>query len=481
MRTFLLLVLVFVLATGLTAQNTNLLSNPSLEIREPAFWAKVNDGLDGSQCIWATDTAHGGTYALKVVKGSVTAASVGFMPTVNNATLYWNRANGADGTAKTWNMNFWAKTEGVNTDPASDDARIGVFYQFFTEGTLVGEQFVTVDQTVAAKGWTEYAAAQFIAGAPDSIYLEIRVNPTATGTVWFDDIGCNVTEGWAMGVFNGNCETPQGWMNWSSTPLDFANVVGDTAHDGTYSVLLQEDDDLGDEMVFYSRPVPVKASAWYKVGVWIKTEDVNTDTLNWYPTNVVKDRVDDRIAVNFFYHATPHTTRWDLVDGDQFFYIDQRNEATGWTHYTIISQAPSEGADGMSMRARFNPDAMGKAWYDDFNIQEVNVLVTNLERPVNRLAITPIEYELYNNYPNPFNPETIIEYRVSKTGRVHLAVFNVLGQKVRTLVDQDQFRGTHRVMWDGKDDSGNRLASGMYFYQLKGENALITKKMTLIK
>jgi flagellar hook assembly protein FlgD len=64
---------------------------------------------------------------------------------------------------------------------------------------------------------------------------------------------------------------------------------------------------------------------------------------------------------------------------------------------------------------------------------------------------------------------------------VHLAVFNVLGQKVRTLVDQDQFRGTHRVMWDGKDDSGNRLASGMYFYQLKGENALITKKMTLIK
>jgi hypothetical protein len=124
---------------------------------------------------------------------------------------------------------------------------------------------------------------------------------------------------------------------------------------------------------------------------------------------------------------------------------------------------------------------MGKVWYDDFGIQEVEFVITAIENPTNRIAIMPAEYELFNNYPNPFNPETIIEYKVPKTGQVKMAIYNVLGQNVRTLVDAHQPAGTYTVMWDGTDNSGHKLASGLYFYQLIGENALITKKMILIK
>jgi hypothetical protein len=86
-------ILVFapVLVGVLFAQQTNLLTNPGVEIREPNFWSKVNDGLGGAECIWASDTAVAGTnpYSFKVVKPATTTDAVGWK-SVNNAKLYWN-------------------------------------------------------------------------------------------------------------------------------------------------------------------------------------------------------------------------------------------------------------------------------------------------------------------------------------------------------------------------------------------------------
>jgi hypothetical protein len=86
------------------------------------------------------------------------------------------------------------------------------------------------------------------------------------------------------------------------------------------------------------------------------------------------------------------------------------------------------------MRARFTSFPTGKAWYDDFSIEPVTMVITSLEEPSNYTTLSPSDFQLENNYPNPFNPETIIEYKVPKTGQVKLAIFNVLGQKVKTLV-----------------------------------------------
>jgi flagellar hook assembly protein FlgD len=88
---------------------------------------------------------------------------------------------------------------------------------------------------------------------------------------------------------------------------------------------------------------------------------------------------------------------------------------------------------------------------------------------------------LLQNYPNPFNPTTTIEYQIAKTSRVSLEIFDLLGQKIKTLVQNNHPSGVYRVHWDGKDQSGNVIGSGVYLYQLKIGNETLTRKMIMIK
>lgn len=95
--------------------------------------------------------------------------------------------------------------------------------------------------------------------------------------------------------------------------------------------------------------------------------------------------------------------------------------------------------------------------------------------------ISPSQYVLKQNYPNPFNPGTRIEYSVPSDGHVELEIFNVLGQKIRTLVDEEKNMGLHVVSWDGTNDEGAFVANGIYFYQLRAEDFVNTSKMILLK
>jgi len=93
----------------------------------------------------------------------------------------------------------------------------------------------------------------------------------------------------------------------------------------------------------------------------------------------------------------------------------------------------------------------------------------------------PKSFALLPNYPNPFNPETYIEYTLPADCQVTLAVYNILGQKVRTLINEHQSAGIKSVRWDSKDDSGNQVSAGVYFYSIKADNFTQTKKMILLK
>jgi len=95
----------------------------------------------------------------------------------------------------------------------------------------------------------------------------------------------------------------------------------------------------------------------------------------------------------------------------------------------------------------------------------------------------PARYALYQNYPNPFNPETQIKYSVSGDGltRVSLKVYNVVGQLVKALVDEEQMPGQYCRTWNGKDEKNQDVASGMYFYKLKVSDYTETKKMVLLR
>jgi flagellar hook assembly protein FlgD len=85
------------------------------------------------------------------------------------------------------------------------------------------------------------------------------------------------------------------------------------------------------------------------------------------------------------------------------------------------------------------------------------------------------------NYPNPFNPTTNIEFTLPTAQQVQLTVYNLKGQKIRTLVDEIYPAGKNTVVWNGKDKAGREVSSGVYFYKLETAHANITKKMLLMK
>jgi hypothetical protein len=93
----------------------------------------------------------------------------------------------------------------------------------------------------------------------------------------------------------------------------------------------------------------------------------------------------------------------------------------------------------------------------------------------------PSDFVLLQNYPNPFNPATNIEFVLSKSGQVKIEIFNILGQRIRTLVDEHLKPGHKVVDWDGRDDSGEEVSSGIYFYRLQTEDFTDAKKMLLLK
>lgn len=93
----------------------------------------------------------------------------------------------------------------------------------------------------------------------------------------------------------------------------------------------------------------------------------------------------------------------------------------------------------------------------------------------------PTRYGLSQNFPNPFNPETVIEYQLPEAGRVSLKVYSVLGQEVCTLIDGQRPAGYHRVKWDGKDGAGQQIQSGVYLYRFQVGSFVQTKKVVLVK
>jgi len=107
------------------------------------------------------------------------------------------------------------------------------------------------------------------------------------------------------------------------------------------------------------------------------------------------------------------------------------------------------------------------------------VVATDVEEE--KEAVVPKEFSLSQNYPNPFNPHTVIEYALPKESKVKIVVYNILGQKVRVLKDEIEREGYKRVVWDGRDDTGSEVASGIYFYRIVAGDFVKAKKMMMVK
>ncbi|MDD2331160.1 MAG: C25 family cysteine peptidase [Candidatus Cloacimonetes bacterium] len=96
-------------------------------------------------------------------------------------------------------------------------------------------------------------------------------------------------------------------------------------------------------------------------------------------------------------------------------------------------------------------------------------------------VVQTVPFQLHQNYPNPFNPSTSIAFDLKHSGRTSLKLYNLKGQLVRTLLDANASAGTHRIVWDGKDDKGMNASSGIYFYRLTSNGKSESRKMLLMK
>ena len=110
----------------------------------------------------------------------------------------------------------------------------------------------------------------------------------------------------------------------------------------------------------------------------------------------------------------------------------------------------------------------------EFHLQNSSVKVSDDHSSI-------IDYNIQQNYPNPFNPKTTIDYQLPETSLVKLEIFNILGQKMRTLVEKKMERGQHQTVWDGMDDEGAPVTSGIYLCRFEANNFQRTIKMLLMK
>ncbi len=125
----------------------------------------------------------------------------------------------------------------------------------------------------------------------------------------------------------------------------------------------------------------------------------------------------------------------------------------------------------------------------DFNMEvpaygpSVLVFSDTIITSINNNTVAPNNFSLYQNYPNPFNPTTTIKYSVGGQGmaNVKLIIYNILGQRVKTLVSDTKSPGQYSVLWNGRNDSGVEVSSGVYLYLLKVKNFVETKKMIFLK
>lgn len=329
------------------------------------------------------------------------------------------------------------------------------------------------------------------------------------GTVIAQDTGNDLNLGpFALGfsfTFYGNSFdsiriTTNGWLSFSSEKTDFKNraLPNDS---GVFNLIAPFWDDLkldtGSKIIYFSNPdstILTYSKIWRhptggpytfqviltKTGQIIFQYKTLPDTS--YSASIGIQNQDGSIGLEVGYNQ-------DILQDSLAIQIN-----AGWMEISARSGIVNGGQNKL-LNLKLRRDFLSKGMYQGdlvFKNWDENQVSPNSTIPVTLLidsvtsvrerpASAAVTFNLSQNYPNPFNQNTVIQYSLPKSSKVELAVYNLLGQKVRSLINQSQTAGYKIVFWDGKNDKGEEVASGVYFYKLEYGDYRQTKKMLLLK
>ena len=149
-----------------------------------------------------------------------------------------------------------------------------------------------------------------------------------------------------------------------------------------------------------------------------------------------------------------------------------------WHGRSGFNQGVTDGPRGVAF------DAQGNLYLADFYTNAVHYYSYSEALTIsddNQKNIIADQYILSQNYPNPFNPNTRIEFKIPMMEQVNISVYNLEGRIVKTLVNQVMNAGSHEISWNGTNEIGAKVSTGMYIYQLKTNSTMLTRRMTFIK
>jgi hypothetical protein len=458
----------------------------------PSFWS-IGSQPSGSTLSWATDQSRSMGHSLKITKS------------VTSDVAVWKSDNMCDIWSPTNSKNVdilvgaYVKTLGVNTNPATDDERWYIVYTFYDSAqVLIGQTMLPIDQSVATStGWVADTNQVGQTVLPKDSWKTIILfvgGKNATGTVWAGDFMLTGRGGaWAGQDWNTSVGVPTGWYYWlppiggndGALNSGFENTVvtSDAAHSGIYSLRfnLPAGRAVHDGFVSTKRMpfsggssgTVINEGDIVRISVWIKASGLVPDSAVKYPGTW---------AVGFtplWFAQYGNNDGYNTVGpGNDYTFMFPKVTSFDWTQYSLDVQVPT-GVSAAALEARLHiySQFVGTIYFDDLTIQRVG-----LSTAVNGSANSgPKVFELSNNYPNPFNPSTEIQFSVPKTANISLIIYNLLGQRVRTLAQGVYAQGQYRVTWDGRGEFGQTLASGVYFSRLETGSIALVKKMLMMK
>ncbi len=286
----------------------------------------------------------------------------------------------------------------------------------------------------------------------DAVYVwDISIAPTDTQTLY---LALNTIEGLGGGIY----KTTNGGENW----IQLTNATVD-------DVLCIEVDPSNSNIVYAG---VTDAYIWFETGGLYKS----TDGGNSWDIVFDQPRI-DAIAVHPDDPQTIFAASqqwWNIAPGQDSGFYRSTDGGNSWENIT------SNLGHTFILFARINPHNYeqiivgthgGGIWMGDLNssIDDEKFLSSSSH------------LKLYQSYPNPFNPETNISFSILKDGKLNLSIYNIRGQKVTTLINEQIEKGKHTIIWSGIDSQNKPVNSGIYFYKIKVGNQEVIKSMILLK